>query len=273
MSYGRSWIDSISRRVRGRIVWRCGESLRRMEEAPGARGCRAQCSLRSQWVYPSGQLDAHLVLGASRLQPGLCCRPREQCPVAVLQHLVVLGWAGRVDPVLGVGSLRVRNSGHAVAVEAPACAAAVRHRRAAGDPALLPGCPAVCRQSVHSGVVACRWQHHGGTLRSCRRGAGSNHRWQRPQPIAPELLDGDPSCDALPRLGRHDRALCLRRGRAGHRATGQRLDPHDPALDFGAVDVSHCGHSHGIAMGLRRAGLGRLLGLGCRSRTPAFCRG
>ena len=49
---------------------------------------------------------------------------------------------------------------------------------------------------------------------------------------------------------------------ADHQAAGRRVDPHHAPLDAGDVDVPDHRHSAGRGLGVRGAGLGRLLGLG-----------
>ena len=84
----------------------------------------------------------------------------------------------------------------------------------------------------------------------------------RAEPAAPEFLHGHPSAVALRRLRRHDDPVCLRHRGAGDRPPGRLLAPRGPALDDDGVAVplvrSHARH----AVGLRGAGLGRLLDVG-----------
>lgn len=76
------------------------------------------------------------------------------------------------------------------------------------------------------------------------------------------LRDGLPSADALRRLRRHDHPLRLRHGGARQRAAEHKLDPRHAPLDVSGVVVPEHGLDLGRALGVRRAGLGRLLGLG-----------
>src|SRR5262249_36969041 len=62
-------------------------------------------------------------------------------------------------------------------------------------------------------------------------------RWKRAQSPAPGRLHGDPSADAVSRLRRFRRSICLRNGRHDHEAAWRYLDPHDTPLDDGRVDV------------------------------------
>ena len=73
---------------------------------------------------------------------------------------------------------------------------------------------------------------------------------------------GDPPADALPGLHQHHHPVRLRHRRAALPAARHRLDPRHPEVDAGdlalPLDRDHARH----VVGLRRAGLGRLLGVG-----------
>ena len=85
---------------------------------------------------------------------------------------------------------------------------------------------------------------------------------QRPESAAAVSRDGDPSADAVPGLRGLHRALRLRAGGADHALSRREVDPHHPPLDDGDVGISDLRNLSGRALGLRGAGLGRLLGMG-----------
>ena len=74
--------------------------------------------------------------------------------------------------------------------------------------------------------------------------------------------DGDPSADALPGLRGLLGSVCLCAGRADDALSRRKVDQDHARVDAGYVAVSHLRHLSRHALGLRRAGLGRLLGLG-----------
>ena len=57
------------------------------------------------------------------------------------------------------------------------------------------------------------------------------------------------------------------------RQPGRRLDPHHAPLVHRGVAVPELRHHARLRLGLRRAGLGRLLDVGSRSKTPPCCPG
>ena len=85
---------------------------------------------------------------------------------------------------------------------------------------------------------------------------------QRTESAAAVSRDGDPSADAVSRLRGRDGAVRVRAGRADHEVSRRKVDPHHAPLDHGGVAVSDLRHFSGRALGLRGAGLGRLLGMG-----------
>ncbi|SUH00567.1 cytochrome c-type biogenesis protein F2 [Salmonella enterica subsp. enterica] len=68
-------------------------------------------------------------------------------------------------------------------------------------------------------------------------------------------------------------AFAFAHRRAAERASGQRVHPFCPPVDAGGVGVPDAGHRARLGVGLLRAGLGRLVVLGPRWRTPPLCRG
>src|SRR5690606_3659578 len=83
-----------------------------------------------------------------------------------------------------------------------------------------------------------------------------------PEPAAAELLDDLAPGHAVSGLRGLFRALC-RRVRLAYRAPERpRLDSPDPPLDHDGVAGLEPGHGAGFPLGLRGAGLGRLLGVG-----------
>src|SRR5690606_36483277 len=83
-----------------------------------------------------------------------------------------------------------------------------------------------------------------------------------PEPAAAELLDDLAPGHAVSGLRGLFRALC-RRVRVAYRAPERpRLDSPDPPLDHDGVAGLEPGHGAGFPLGLRGAGLGRLLGVG-----------
>ncbi len=92
----------------------------------------------------------------------------------------------------------------------------------------------------------------------------------RPQPPAPESGDDDPSPDALPRLHQHHHSVRLRHRRAAHPRARHGVDPRDPEVDAGELAVPLDRHHAGDVVGVCRAGLGWILGVGSgREREPA----
>ncbi len=80
---------------------------------------------------------------------------------------------------------------------------------------------------------------------------------------AASILDDDhSSSDAVSGLCRIRGAVRFRDRVADHQAAGRGVDPCDAALDSGDLDVPDDRSSAGRGLGLRGAGMGRLLGLG-----------
>ena len=101
----------------------------------------------------------------------------------------------------------------------------------------------------------------------------SHGRRQRPESVAATSVDGHPSSDVVSRLRRVRRAVRLRDGVADHPPARRSLDSHDARLDDGHMALPGLRHSAGCALVIRRARLGRLLGMGTRSRMLRSCRG
>ena len=85
---------------------------------------------------------------------------------------------------------------------------------------------------------------------------------QRAEPAAAELLHGHPPAVAVHRLRGDDDSVCVRHGRAHHRPSRRCVAARGAALDDVRVDLPvvrpHARHD----LGVRRAGLGRILGMG-----------
>ena len=94
-----------------------------------------------------------------------------------------------------------------------------------------------------------------------------------PEPAAAELLHGDPSADALPRLRRHDDSVRVRHRGARHRAARRLVAARRAPLDDDGVAVPDGRPVAWRAVGVRRARLGRLLGLGSGRERRRCCRG
>ena len=97
-----------------------------------------------------------------------------------------------------------------------------------------------------------------------RRDSARGHarRRKRPQSAAAVSGDGDSSADALFRLhGIHD-SVCICSGRAARPLSGRKVDSPDAPLDDDCLGLSVRRNSARRALGLCRARLGRLLGLG-----------
>lgn len=89
-------------------------------------------------------------------------------------------------------------------------------------------------------------------------------------PLLQYPRDGDPSADALSRLRWRFRSIRVCAGSAHHAISRREMDTHYPPLDYGGMAIPHVRHRTGRALGLRRPGLGRILGLGPgRKRFPA----
>ena len=82
------------------------------------------------------------------------------------------------------------------------------------------------------------------------------------QPAAAERRHGDPSADALPGLHQHHHPVRLCRGGAALPAARHRLDSRHPEVDPGLLALPLHRHHARHVVGVRRAGLGRLLGVG-----------
>ena len=172
-------------------------------------------------------------------------------PAVGLHLLGVLGGAEGVAALLGGGAVTLRRAGPAADAAALPVPAPLRRWGHLGGHRLLRLYHAVRRQSVRADGV-----HPGG-----RPGA---------QSPAAEPGDDDPSPDALPGLHQPHHPVRLRHRRAPVPQPRHRLDPRDPQVDPGQLALPLDRHHARDVVGLRRAGLGRLLGLGSGGeREPA----
>ncbi len=126
--------------------------------------------------------------------------------------------------------------------------------RAAGTAALRHRCPDDDRGFLSDPDAVC--------LKPLRPLGFHPAQWPRPQPVAAKLGHDLSPRDHLPGLRRFHCTLRFRRGRPHHRPLGRRLDTGYPSLDAHLVAVPVHWHRAGSAVGLSRAGLGWLLGLG-----------
>ena len=151
--------------------------------------------------------------------------------------------AGRVAAAVGVvaGRLWICIAG-----------AAQSRRQTVGLRLYDPGC---CPDLLPTIAVFCC----AAVLLWCGAGAG---RRQRSESAAAVPGDGDSSSDAVPGLCGILGSLCLCAGRADDALPRRKVDQHHAPLDHGDVAVFDLRHFSRHALGLRRAGLGRLLGLG-----------
>ena len=169
--------------------------------------------------------------------------PQQPRPAHRLQVRGAVVGTGRLAAVLGVAAVNLR-AGAAAALQSRSAIDGVRvgdHRRGAG-------------------VLPAAGEFRGAPLRPGQR--TDSRRRQRAESAAAISRDGHPSADAVPRLRGRDRAVRLRAGRADHEVSRREVDPHHAPLDHGGVAVPHLRHLPGRALGLRSAGLGRLLGMG-----------
>ncbi len=94
-------------------------------------------------------------------------------------------------------------------------------------------------------------------------------RGPRAQSAAPEPVHGHPPAVALYGLRRHDHPVRVRHGGADHRIPRRLVAAGRPALDDGELAVPDLRPDARHDLGLRGAGMGRLLGLGSgRERGP-----
>ena len=112
------------------------------------------------------------------------------------------------------------------------------------NPGLFPACAVLCRSAVRTVP-----------------GSGPRRR-QRPESAAPVPGDGDSSSHALPGLRGLLGSFRLCAGSADDALPRREMDQGHARLDHGDLAVFDRRHLPGHALGLRRAGLGRLLGLG-----------
>ena len=110
--------------------------------------------------------------------------------------------------------------------------------------------------------IASPFQVFAGTRRRRDSAPGDARRWQRPQSAPAISGDGHPSAHAVFGLhGLHD-SVCVCAGRAAWPISGREVDSSDAPLDHDRLGVSVGGNSARRALGLCRARMGRLLGLG-----------
>ena len=93
------------------------------------------------------------------------------------------------------------------------------------------------------------------------------------EPAAAELLHGDPPAVALHGLRRHDDPVRVRHGGAHHRPPRRLVAARRPPLDDVRVAVPVVRPDARHDLGVRRARLGRLLGLGSGRERRRCCRG
>ena len=194
----------------------------------------------------------------ARLHPA----PQQPRPARAVQVRRALVGPGRLAAVLVLAAGHLR-TGAAAAPQGGYPPGGARFGHHCGRAGLLPAAGELRRPSVRAG----RGHHSAGR--------------QRTESAAAVSRDGDPSAHAVPRLRGHDRAVCLRAGGADHEVSRREVDSHHAPLDHGRLGVSDLRHLSGRALGLRGAGLGRLLGMGPggerfaaalahRHRVPAF---
>ena len=85
---------------------------------------------------------------------------------------------------------------------------------------------------------------------------------RRPQSASAISRNGDSPAHALSGICGLHHPVRVCSGRAGHAVSGRQVDSHHSPLDHGDLGFSHLRHLSRHALGLRRPGLGRLLGLG-----------
>jgi len=153
--------------------------------------------------------------------------------------------------LLGHGAVRVRVAGAGAHAAPPRRAAPDRgRRRLAGGELFHLGDAVRPRQPVPAAA-----------LHAARR--------QRPEPAAAESGDGVPSADAVPRLHLDHHPVRVRDRRAAREAPRRRLAGRDPQVDAAVLAVPLDRDLSGHVVGLRGAGVGRLLGLGSRRKRLA----
>ena len=179
-----------------------------------------------------------------------------QRPAAVLQDHVVLGRARRLDHVLGVPAVGLRIARGLREPRAPSRADPVRRRRRS---------PSVQMFFLFLMVV-----HKNPFTTFLTDGAG---RRRRAEPAAAELLDGDPSAVALHRLRRHDDSVRVRHRGAHHRPPRRLVAARRAPLDDVQLAVPVVRPDARDDLGVRRARVGRLLGLGSGRERRRCCRG
>ncbi len=205
---------------------------------------------------PDGRRGAgRYALLDQRLPDGVRGRPQQPRHAGAVQVRGVVGRAGRLAAAVELAAgLLLEHRGIHQPPQAPRHDA-LRHGHADGDAGVLPDHERLRRQPV---------QGPGGGPRDHQRSGR-----QRPEPAAPVLGHGHSSAHALPGLRGLRRALRLRHGRAHHAPAQRRLDPYHAALDAHHLAVPELRHPAGRRLGLRRARLGRLLGLGSRGERLA----
>ncbi len=152
-------------------------------------------------------------------------------------------WAGRVAAALGVAAERIWICA-ADAAQSGCAAVGVCIDDSGRDSGLLSAAAELCGAAVCDSAGA-----------DC-----AGRFWS--ESAAAVSGDGDPSADAVSGLCGILGAVCVCAGCADDAVSGGEVDPHYAALDDGDVAVSDLRNLSGRALGLQRAGLGRLLGMG-----------
>ena len=178
-------------------------------------------------------------------------QPLRRRAAALLQADVVLGRPRRIDHVLGDAACRLRQ----------------RRRRDQPRAASPPDSLGRRRHRLHGDVLSLPDGGSQQSLRDVPHG-GPDER-AGAQPAVAELLHGHPSADAVPRVRRDDHSVRLRHRGARVGSARRLVAARGPQLDDDRVAVSDGRPDARRAVGLRRARLGWLLGLGSgRKRRP-----
>ena len=98
-------------------------------------------------------------------------------------------------------------------------------------------------------------------------------RRARDESAAPESGHGDPSAESLPRLRRHGDSVRVRHRRAVHAPARRGVAGRRAALGAALVVLPHDRHHARHVVGVRRARMGRLLGVGSGRERVASSRG
>src|SRR5436190_980726 len=115
---------------------------------------------------------------------------------------------------------------------------------------------------IHSFVASRFFRFNSVPLEPLRALHTDTARRQRSESATARSGDGDSPADALFRLRRILSAVCVRDDGANHALAQRVLDRAHPALGASCVGISHHGHHARRLLGVLRARLGRLLGVG-----------